>query len=157
MTTVERRTLLDRYREGPLLVEQALAGISAVELDAPQPDGEWTVREIVHHVGDSELISAIRLRQLLAEDEPRIQAYDEAEYARRLRYRERPIEASLAAARAARETSASLLEGLSDEDWERSGTHSESGRYTVAGWLEIYARHCHDHAAQIRRARSLPG
>src|SRR5579859_2496507 len=112
MTNAERRTLLDRYREGPATIELALAGITATELDAPQPEGEWTVREIVHHVGDSELISAIRLRRLLAEDEPTIQAYDEGEYARRLRYRERPIEASLAAASAARAASASLLDVL---------------------------------------------
>ena len=96
-------------------------------------------------------MSAIRLRKLLAEDDPLIQGYDEEEWARRLHYGERPIAPSLAAVRAARESSASLLEALDEAEWARMGTHSESGPYGVGQWLEIYAAHCHDHAEQIRR------
>jgi hypothetical protein len=54
--------------------------------------------------------------------------------------------------RAARDTSLSILEHLDDADWDRMGTHSEIGPYSVRGWLAIYAQHCHDHAAQIARA-----
>jgi hypothetical protein len=32
--------------------------------------------------------------------------------------------------------------------------YSESGRYSVERWLEIYAHHAHNHADQIRRARA---
>jgi hypothetical protein len=53
----------------------------------------------------------------------------------------------------ARETSAQLLERMTDEDWQRVGTHTESGRYTAENWLTIYAVHAHDHAAQIKRSR----
>jgi hypothetical protein len=42
---------------------------------------------------------------------------------------------------------------MSDEDWQREGTHSESGSYTAENWLTIYAAHAHNHAAQIRRLR----
>jgi hypothetical protein len=42
---------------------------------------------------------------------------------------------------------------MSDEDWQREGTHSESGSYSVEDWLTIYAAHAHNHAAQIRRLR----
>ncbi len=42
---------------------------------------------------------------------------------------------------------------MSDADWSRAGTHSESGRYTAEDWLRIYADHAHNHAAQIRRLR----
>ena len=94
----------------------------------------------------------MRLRLLLAEDKPTIHGYDEAEFARRLHYDTRPIEPSLDAMRAARESTATLLEDLSEEDWSRSGTHTESGAYSVETWLEIYAAHGHDHADQVRRA-----
>jgi hypothetical protein len=46
----------------------------------------------------------------------------------------------------------SILELLTEADWGRSGTHSDSGPYSVVTWLEIYATHCHDHADQIARA-----
>ncbi len=68
-----------------------------------------------------------------------------------------PIQASLEAFRAARQTTAELLERLGEADWLREGTHSESGRYTVETWLEIYAKHAHDHAEQIRRGRETAG
>ncbi len=153
MDETTRRSLIDRYKDGYRAVTEALAGITDRELDArPGPD-EWTPREIVHHLADSEMTSAIRLRRLLAEDHPTIVGYDEQEFARRLHY-DRPIESSLEALRAARRSTADILERLTEAEWAREGTHSESGRYSVEDWLEIYAAHALDHAAQIRAARS---
>jgi hypothetical protein len=152
LNQLERANLLDQFRTGYADVEAALAGISEAELDHPAPDGGWTAREVAHHLADSEATAYVRLRRLIAEDEPFIQGYDEPEYARRLHY-ERPIASSLAVLRGVREASLSLLESLTPEEWERSGTHEESGAYSVDGWLRIYANHAHDHANQIRAAR----
>ncbi len=148
-----RDTLLDRYRYGYQTVVEALDGITEAELDMPLGDDDWTARQVVHHLADSEMTSAIRLRRLVAEDRPEIIGYDEEEFARRLYY-DRPIEPSLLAFRAARETTAAILERLTEAEWEREGTHSEQGRYTVLDWLRIYAAHAYDHADQIRRART---
>ena len=148
----DRSQLIGRYRQGHSQLAEAVAGLSEAELDATPPDGGWSAREIVHHTADSELTAAIRLRRLIAEDEPVIQGYDEELFARRLHYRERPIGPSLEAVRVARESCFALLDLLSGEEWARSGTHSDSGPYSVETWLGLYADHCHDHAAQIRRA-----
>ena len=67
-------------------------GLTEDELDARPADGGWTPREVVHHTADSEMTSAIRLRRLIAEDDPLIVAYDGDEFARRLHYADRPIE-----------------------------------------------------------------
>ena len=147
----DRANLLDQFRTGYADVEAALAGISESELDHPAPDGGWTAREVTHHLADSEATAYVRLRRLIAEDDPLIQGYDEPEYARRLHY-DRPIASSLAVLRGVREASLSLLESLTPAEWERTGTHSESGTYSVDRWLEIYANHSHDHANQIRAA-----
>lgn len=149
---MDRAALLDRFRTGFADVEAALAGISDSELDHPAPDGGWTARQVVHHLADSEGTAYVRLRRLIAEDDPMIVGYDEPEYARRLHY-DRPIASSLAVLRAVRESSLSLLESLTPAEWERHGTHTESGAYSVGRWLEIYAAHSHDHADQIRAAR----
>lgn len=149
-----RATLVARYLDGIRELDAVVDGLTEAQLDLRPAAGEWTVREIVHHCADSEMTSAIRLRRLLAEDNPVIDGYDEAAFARRLHYDVRPVAASLAAVRAARETSASILEHLSDADWSRAGTHSQSGPYSVDDWLRIYAAHCHDHAEQARRVVS---
>jgi hypothetical protein len=147
MEPARRRALIEQYKDGYRAVREALDQLSEDELDARPADG-WTPREVAHHLADSETMSYIRLRRLLAEDHPVIQGYDEPEYARRLHY-DRPIASSLEVFRAVRVASAELLDSLHEEEWAREGTHSESGRYTMDDWLEIYAAHAHDHAAQI--------
>jgi hypothetical protein len=148
-----RRALIAQYRSGYQEVVDALAGADDASLDKRPGPGTWSAREIVHHLADSEMTSAIRLRRLLAEDNPTIVGYDQEEFARRLHY-DRPIAASLEAFRWARESSAEILDRLSEAEWSRAGTHSETGPYSVTRWLEIYAEHARGHAGQIRRARA---
>jgi DinB superfamily len=151
MGSERRRALIEQYNDGYRVVREALDQLTEEELDARPVDG-WTPREVAHHLADSETTSYLRLRRLLAEDHPIILGYDEEEYARRLHY-DRPIASSLEVLRAVRAASAELLETLSEDEWAREGTHSESGRYTMDVWLEIYAAHAHDHAAQIRASQ----
>src|SRR5947208_15859045 len=66
---------------------------------------------------------------------------------------QREMAPSLEAFRYARATTAQLFEFMSDDDWRREGTHSESGSYTAEDWLKIYAAHAHNHAAQIQRLK----
>lgn len=152
MDTANRAELIRRYSEGYAAVEAALAGISPAELDRADADG-WTARQVVHHLADSEMTSALRLRKLIAETNPVIWGYDEELYAKGLWYNERPLEPSLLALKAARASTVSILEHLSEADWARQGWHTESGPYSTERWLEIYAAHAHEHADQIRRAR----
>ena len=149
----ERTKLIAMYRDGYAAVAEALLKITPEELDAHPGPGQWSPREIVHHLADSETTSAVRLRRLLAEDRPVIHGYDQDEFARRLHY-DRPHETSLELFKYAREATAELLDHLEPADWLREGTHSESGRYTVETWLKIYAEHAHKHARQIRAARA---
>src|SRR3954453_22532083 len=79
MDATTRRSLIDRYREGPEAVRAALEGAGTHDLDARPAPGEWTAREIVHHLADSETASTIRLRRLLAEDAPHIIGYHHAQ------------------------------------------------------------------------------
>lgn len=151
MNEDERTTMIEAYRRGVVEVDDALAGATDDELDVVPPGG-WSARMVVHHLADSETNSYLRLRKLLAEDDAQIQGYDEAAFARVLHY-DRPIERSLAVFRAVRASSAELLDLATDEDWQRAGTHTESGAYSMQDWLAIYVDHGQTHAQQITRAR----
>ena len=156
MDQKERETLLAQYRDGYAAIVEAMARITPDEVDARPGPGRWSTREIIHHLADSEMTSAVRLRRLLAEDRPAIQGYDQDDFARRLHY-DRPYETSLELFKYVRLATAELLERLEPNEWLREGTHSESGRYTVESWLRIYAEHAHKHARQIRQARAAAG
>ena len=156
MNAVEREALIDRYEDGFRAITSALEAITDAELEAREAPGEWSPREIVHHLADSEMTSAIRLRLLIAQDAPTLLGYDQEAFVRHL-YPDRPIAPSLAAFEAARAATAPILRRLSEEQWRRAGTHSESGPYSVEDWLHTYSVHAHDHADQIRRARAAAG
>jgi DinB family protein len=153
MTSDERRKLIARYDDGYRVVAEALAGATDEQLDSRPEPGKWTARELVHHLADSEMTAATRLRLLVAIDNPQILGYDQDQFARKLYY-DRPIAASLDAFKAARRSTVEILERMTDADWARAaGTHTEHGPFTAERWLELTSAHAHAHAAQILVAR----
>ena len=154
MTSEERNKLIAQYAAGAREVEAALDGFPSAALAAHPFPGKWSAREIVHHLADSESASAQRLRKLLSEENPVIQGYDQEAWAILLRYNLRDHAPALDLFRAVRATTSQLLPEMTEEDWKRTGWHTESGLYTAATWLQIYAVHAHNHAGQIARLKA---
>jgi hypothetical protein len=148
----ERKRLIAQYRDGYAEISEVLLKITPEELDAKPDAKRWSVREIIHHLADSEMTAAVRLRLLLGQDRPTIHGYDQDVFARRLHY-DRPHETSLEVFRWVRDSTAEILERLTPAEWLREGTHTEAGPYGVEAWLKTYAEHAHKHARQIREAR----
>jgi hypothetical protein len=148
----ERKKLIELYRNGYAVVSDALLKVTPEEVDFKPDATRWSVREIIHHLADSEMTAAVRLRLLIAQDRPTLQGYDQDEFARRLYY-DRPYEASLELFRLARQSTVEILDRLTPAEWVREGTHSEVGPYGVESWLKTYSEHAHKHARQIRIAR----
>jgi uncharacterized damage-inducible protein DinB len=125
--------------------------LSDAHLDVSSAGG-WTARQVIHHVADSEAQSYARLRRLIAEPGTQIQGYDEGGWGENetLGYKDLPIEPSLAVFKAVRASSLQIIKRLSEPQLENSGTHTESGQYTIKTWLETYINHPLEHAAQIR-------
>jgi hypothetical protein len=155
MTHDERTELIAEYAAGYDEVLRSLENFPADSLTAHPLPEKWSACEIIHHLADSEMASALRLRKLLTEENPIIYGYDEAFYAKRLNYNERDIAPALEAFRAARSTTVQILKTMSEEDWQRQGWHTESGLYSAEKWLRLYAAHAHNHASQIRRLREV--
>src|SRR6266536_1206451 len=117
----DRQQLIAKYVEGFKVVDESLEGFSETELRARPIEGKWSACEIVHHLADSESVSAQRLRRLLVEDHPVIVGYDQDEYATKLKYNERDINSALEAFRSARATTAQLFSFMTEDDWQRKG------------------------------------
>ena len=82
----DRTVLLSEYLAGPPLIEQCVANCSEEELEQRETPGEWSVRQIIHHVADVEVGDAMRMRLMVAHESPLIVAYDEELFASRLYY-----------------------------------------------------------------------
>jgi hypothetical protein len=150
MTPGEREALIARYLAGAGVIREAVATLTPAELDA-RSGGEWSPRQVVHHLADAETIAASRVRRLVAEEDVEFISYDEALWAEKL-HRARPVETALTLIAAVRADTAAFLRELTEDEWLRAGTHSHHhGPYTPESWLQYYADHAHDHAIQIAR------
>ena len=153
MTSAERVELIDRYKQGYAGVVAALAGIAPDELDWKPAKSEWSAREVVHHLADSEMIAAVRLRRMLIADDAQLWRYDPDELAVRFTYAERPLEAAMALFQGVRAYTAELLDRMTEADWAKAGMPTPTGEYSTARWLQSYGPHAHEHAEQIRNNR----
>jgi hypothetical protein len=129
-------------------------GVTAEVIDV-HAENEWSARQCIHHMADSEAQSYARLRRLVAEPEGSIiQGYDEAAWANepKLAYADGPVENSIAVFAAVRAASLDLIKRLEERDLEKFGEHTEAGRYTIARWIETYTKHPYDHGDQLVRA-----
>jgi DinB superfamily len=150
-------TLSDDVAAYSMATSQFLHDVTVVNNDNldRHVEGGWSARQVIHHVADSEAQSYARLRRLLAEPPGSvIQGYDEAAWAEchQLGYRDLPIVHSLEVFTAVRLASLDVLGRLREADLECYGEHSESGRYTLATWLDVYTQHPRAHAAQLLEA-----
>jgi hypothetical protein len=144
---------MERHSASLGVLESALAGLNESELDRSVAVGEWTVRQIIHHVADTEIIAGARLRMMLSRDGIPFPTYDQAELARAAEPASRSVESSMALIKAAHQANVELLRALVSWAWDRSCEHEETGTYTVDDWLERRAGHLRGHAEQIRQAR----
>lgn len=151
LSAAERDALIERYAKGPTVLKAALQKIPAAALQWRPGPGKWSAHEIIVHCADSETNSHGRIRQLLADETPVIHGYDQDRWARELDYHTLPLEPALATTTAVRANTVPILRRLSDAQWRKSGTHSDSGKYSLEDWIQIYAAHLEGHARQIER------
>jgi hypothetical protein len=149
METAEREDRIRRYAEGPARLAAAFAKVPEEALQWRPGPGRWSVHEIVCHCADSEASGALRIRLLLAANEPTLLGYDQDAWASRLDYHAQPLEPALRVVDAVRANTVGLLRRQPAEAWRREGRHTESGRYTAEDWLTVYSEHLEKHSAQI--------
>jgi len=147
----DRAALIDRYERGPAVLDAALAKIPKDAMQWRPAPGKWSAHEVIVHCADSETNAHGRIRYVLAEEQPVIQGYDQARWAATLDYHSLPLAPALATVTAVRANTTALLRRLTDADWARVGTHTESGRYGAEDWLTLYAEHLEIHARQLER------
>jgi uncharacterized damage-inducible protein DinB len=140
----------------PERLTAAVAGLNDAQLDTPYRDGGWTVRQLVHHLPDSHANSYVRFKLGLTEDWPTIKPYDEAAWAN-LPDSRAPILTSLMFLDGLHKRLVSVLESMSEEDFQRGFTHPERGRMTLAVNLALYDWHSRHHVAHITALRARQG
>ena len=149
-TPSERKEKIEQIRRFPAELEALLTKYPESRLDTPVQSGEWTIRQIVHHVADAHMVALERAKLVLTEIRPIIKPYDQDEWAK-LADVKLPIEPSLAILRGVHQRWADMLSHATDADWQRTGVHLDRGLLTLDDLIDMYAGHCQAHLDQIRQ------
>ena len=129
-----------------------ITGADAGALTRRPAPREWSAATTVAHMADAELVFAVRLRLVVAEERPLLSAFDENAWSERFGALDPDPRDSLQRWRAVRENTVRLLESLAPAEWERTGMHQERGVMTVAAIAKLLTDHDKGHLDQIRTA-----
>jgi len=157
ITDDQRRAFIAALAETPARLRDAVAGLSAEQLDTPYRPGGWTVRQVVHHLPDSHMNSYMRSKLALTEQEPTIKTYEEALWAELADAKTAPVEPSLALLENLHTRWVLLLRSLTPAEVARKFRHPERGTMTIDENLALYAWHGHHHVAHITALRKRNG
>ena len=148
---------INTIAELPVRLASAIDGLTDEQLDTPYRDGGWTLRQTVHHVADSHINSLCRFKLALTEDgPPTIRPYYEDRWAE-LADSAMPVDVSLKIIEGVHSRWTSLLEAMTDQDFQREFIHPETGKWTLEGVLALYAWHSQHHTAHITSTRQRNG
>ncbi|HEV3165965.1 MAG TPA: DinB family protein [Isosphaeraceae bacterium] len=138
-------TLIDRYAAGGPLLLYAISGLSHEHESARPGPGDWSIAELVVHLLDADLVFADRMKRVIAQDEPILQAFDHKAWVVRLDSQSMPVEEAVNLFVANRHWMTRILRKLPEAEFARSGMHSESGRKTLTELVVSIANHVDHH------------
>lgn len=144
---VESLDVMEQLRATPVRLENLLHKIAPERLNvSPQP-GKWSLRDIVCHLADTEIVFAFRLRQALAEDRHVVQPFDQDKWA--AAYESYDARIALLTFSAVRQWNLSFISGLRPDDFARTVHHPERGDMTLKTIVETMAGHDVNHLRKI--------
>ncbi len=153
----ERAIAIDTLAVLPQQLAAALDALTNAQIDAAYRPGGWTIRQLIHHIADSDLTAYSWMRLALTEDWPTVFGYDPASLAE-LPDSTLPPAISLKLLEALHQRWVITLNAVSDSEWaERGYIHPESGRCTLEQTLAMYAWHSRHHLAHILKCRQRHG
>jgi uncharacterized damage-inducible protein DinB len=158
LTADERAAMLDDIAAAPARMREAVAGLTAEQLDTPYREGGWTLRQVVHHVPDSHLNAYCRLKLALTEEQPTIRPYDESLWAKLEDVKRTPVEVSLTLLESLHARWMDLFRAMKPEDFRRTFKHPEHDGTQTLDWLvAMYAWHGRHHVGHITATRQRMG
>jgi catechol 2,3-dioxygenase-like lactoylglutathione lyase family enzyme len=150
------------YSRGGDDVEAALAGLAEADLDLTRAPDEWSIRQIVHHLAETDAMFLMIFESALARSGSTFirNSYDQAHWAETLVYNQRAIEPSLALIKATRWHLAHLFQHIPDH-WDRyvllkfASEEGEGDKVTIGQLLDGMNWHLADHCREIRETRCI--
>lgn len=136
----------------------AIHGIAEEDVKRPEREGKWSIADVIAHLGDLEMVYAVRIRTILAQaagDAP-LPSLAQDEWIANVHRRE-PVAELLEQFWFHRRMNLALLERVTPEERARTGVHPQYGQLSVDDAFARIERHDAKHLAQIERIKTTLG
>ncbi|CAG7648194.1 DinB family protein [Paenibacillus allorhizosphaerae] len=143
--------LVQSYAEGYDRLVSAMEGLCEEQLVFKPTADKWSIKEVVIHLCDAELIAIERMKRVISEDNPSLLKFYPDAWASRLDYQALDMYTYLFLFRAMRASMTPILENLSDDAWQRTGVHNTAGEQTLQDIVQMFVQHVDRHIKQIER------
>lgn len=131
--------------------------------DLPEPDlnktyapGKWTVRQILNHLADAEIVLNERIRRAIAEEHPFVVVFDQDRWNEKLDYKSYPLSVSKQVFTSVRASIIYLAEKHYAGSENITFFHTAAGIRTLQQEFDKVANHNFDHIKQIEIALANP-
>jgi hypothetical protein len=154
MTETELKSHLDAAEKSPKQLAAAVAGLPETILRYKPSPEKWSIREIVGHLADVEIVYAYRIRQMLADTKPVIAPMEVNAWARSLGYMDTPVPEMIALFGVNRHHNLRLLRAMRVEDLKKGAHHPELNRdVTLEEMVLKLDGHSTSHLEQIEKLK----
>ncbi len=146
----ERNEFVKQIPEITRSLQAILQPLEPEQLHIPYRPGGWTIQQIVHHMADNDMNAFLRFKRSLTENEPFAASYREDLFAELNDYTNTPIATSLILLEALHDRFVILLEGMNDQDFQRTLRTQALGVITLDTALQRFLWHNRHHISQIK-------
>ncbi|MFC4321305.1 DinB family protein [Litchfieldia salsa] len=147
--------LIEQYKQGYSMILKEIEGLTEEQFLFKPSEKDWSIREIIIHISDAELVHIHRMKAVLSENNPVLTAFDQDLWTTRLKSQQVDHQLYLELFKTMRESFQPILLQLTDQDYLRIGTHNQDGQLTFKEIFEHSIEHIDTHIGQIRRVKSL--
>ena len=130
--------------------------------DLPESDlaktygpGKWSIRQILNHLADTEIVLNERIRRAIAELHPFVVVFDQERWSEQLDYNTYPLAISKSVFAAVRTSIIYLAEKHYAGSGQKTFFHTAAGIRTLQQEFDKVAQHNFDHVKQIEMALAL--
>ncbi|WP_436855878.1 YfiT family bacillithiol transferase [Staphylococcus caeli] len=134
-------------------LRSTVEGLNEDELNKTYREGSWNIRQLVHHIADSQLNMYQRLKLALTDNNPTVPAFIQDEWAK-LPDSELPVESSIRLLEGINERIVAIGENLNQDQLPRTFTLKDSGEISVATKIAKLSWHENHHLEHIKIALS---
>ena len=155
------RELLEHYANGAEKLSQSIRGLTDEDIRAiPDADanvGRWSIQQVVLHLCDCDAVFAVRMKFIIAEDNPTLPGFDENKWTAALQYDKQSAADAVKLFELTRKQIVEICRALPESAFDRAGTHTRVGRQTLTDILKLAVEHLDHHLKFIHAKRARMG